>query len=67
MENNKLRELRLNKRLNQQNIAECLGITTSYYGMIENGVRTPNLILAYEIAKYFNTTIENIFFSLKTT
>ncbi|MGI8314907.1 helix-turn-helix transcriptional regulator [Halobacillus mangrovi] len=36
-------------------------ITSSYYGMIEQGVRSPNLHLAIAISKLFNTDIENIF------
>lgn len=67
MPDNKLKLLRTLRRLNQQDVAEKVGITCSYYGMIENGVRTPNLINAYKLAIFFETTIENIFFSNKTT
>lgn len=62
MPDNKLKLFRTLKMLNQQEVAEHIGITTSYYGMIENGVRTPNLVIAYKLAKFFKTTIEDIFF-----
>ncbi|WP_286884837.1 helix-turn-helix transcriptional regulator [Aneurinibacillus sp. UBA3580] len=37
-------------------------ITESYYGMIEQGVRTPKLDIALGIAKLFNVPLEEIFF-----
>ncbi|WP_304942804.1 helix-turn-helix domain-containing protein [Vallitalea guaymasensis] len=47
-----------------------MGITTSYYGMIELGVRNPSLDVAMDIANYYNTSIEDLFFdnisSMKT-
>ncbi|MDU6361046.1 MAG: helix-turn-helix transcriptional regulator [Clostridiales bacterium] len=67
MGNNKLKQLRGISKLNQQEVAENIGITTSYYGMIENGVRTPNLIIAYKLAKFFSSSIEDIFLLNKTT
>lgn len=59
---NKLIELRNNKQLKQRQVAEVCGITTSYYGMIELGDRTPTLEIAMKIADFFETTVENIFF-----
>ncbi len=58
---NKLIELRNNKQLKQRQVAEVCGITTSYYGMIELGNRTPTLEIAMKIADFFETTVENIF------
>lgn len=43
---------------------ECrfgIKITESYYGMIEQGVRTPKLELALAIAKLFGGTPEELF------
>ena len=40
---NKILSLRLKKGLTQKEIACILGITTSYLGMIEKGVRKPSL------------------------
>lgn len=58
---NNLKELRTKRNLKQREIAEALGITTSYYGMIELGKRKPSLELALKISRYFELTIEEIF------
>lgn len=54
----------------QKSVAHSIGITTSYYGMIELGVRNPSLDVAMDIANYYNTSIEDLFFdnisSMKT-
>ncbi|AOT72940.1 transcriptional regulator [Geosporobacter ferrireducens] len=55
--------MRKKKNLNQLDVAKSLGVTTSYYGMIEQGVRTPSLDLAAKIAKYFDRKVEDIFFA----
>lgn len=55
--------LRKERGLNQATVANELKITTSYYGMIEKGVRNPSLELAAKIAKYFNKSVEDIFFT----
>ena len=38
-------------------------ITVSYYGMIEQGVRTPKLEIALAIANLFDKTPKDLFFS----
>ena len=55
--------LRASQGLRQKDVASRVGITTSYYGMIEQGVRTPQLRIAYRLANFFNTSIEAIFFA----
>ena len=59
---NKLLIFRNKKNLTQREIAEEVGITTSAYGMLETGVRTPSLGTAYKLSQFFNSTIEEIFF-----
>lgn len=54
--------LRKDRNFRQKDIAKALGITTSYYGMIEQGSRTPNLKLANEIAIFFKKRVDEIFF-----
>ena len=54
-------DLRTKRNLKQREIAEALGITTSYYGMIELGKREPSLELALKISRYFGLKIEDIF------
>ena len=58
---NNLKELRTKKNLKQREVAEAVGITTSYYGMIELGKREPSLELALRISRYFGLKIEDIF------
>ena len=36
-------------------------VTDSYYGMIEQGVRTPSIKLAVAIANLFNVNLEDLF------
>lgn len=61
-ERKKLIKLRTSMGLKQKDVAESINITTSYYGMIEQGKRMPNLSIALSIAKFFNTPVEEIFF-----
>ena len=56
-----LKEIRTKRNLKQREVAEALGITTSYYGMIEIGTRKPSLSLALKMARYFDLSIEEIF------
>jgi putative transcriptional regulator len=55
-------KLRKEKNLTQKDVADQLGITTGFYGMIETGARNPTLDLAKKIADYFCVSIESIFF-----
>lgn len=64
---NKLKKLREENLLTRSEIAVAVGITTSYYGMLELGVRTPSLSTAAKLAEYFKLPIEEIFFKFKTT
>ncbi len=63
MRDNNLKKLRISIGKTQRDIAKSIGITTSYYGMIENNVRIPNLVIAKLLADYFNKKIEDIFFA----
>ncbi|NGQ95053.1 helix-turn-helix transcriptional regulator [Brevibacillus sp. SYP-B805] len=60
--------LRKEQGWSQKTVAEKLrdeygiSITVSYYGMIEQGVRTPKLDLALAIAKLFKREPAEIFF-----
>ena len=59
--------LRKEKNLTQKEVVELLSknfgivITESYYGMIENGVRTPSLKIGLAIAQLFNVNPNEIF------
>jgi putative transcriptional regulator len=57
-------DLRNSRNLKQKDIAKAVGITTSYYGMIEQGVRTPTLEVAKKIADFFGKSVEEIFLKI---
>lgn len=50
--------------LTQVQISSELGISRSYYGLIETGARNPNYGLATRIARKVNKPINSIFFDL---
>ncbi|UOY92873.1 helix-turn-helix transcriptional regulator [Ectobacillus sp. JY-23] len=64
----KLIQLRKDANLFQKDVVYRLesqygiSITESYYGMIEQGVRTPSLEIALAISKVFDKSPEYIFF-----
>lgn len=62
----RLIKLRKERGMTQQQVAEILGITRSFYGMIETGDRNPTLELAKRIAELFQVEIEQIFFGEKS-
>ena len=47
-----------------EEIADQVGITRQYYGMIESGKRTPALGIAIRIAESFSVPVEEVFFDL---
>ena len=57
----KLKQLREERGLPQKAVAKSVGLTTSYYGMIELGPRRPSLDLAIRICKYFDLSVEEVF------
>lgn len=59
--NNNLKELRQDKNLTQEEIAQKLGVTRQTIIAIERGRYVPSLELAFKIAEFFNQKIENIF------
>lgn len=48
---NWLAAVREQKKLTHQKVADLAGIKRQYYGMIENGERTPSVSTAKKIAK----------------
>jgi putative transcriptional regulator len=58
---NKLRVLRAMKDITQEQLAEELRVTRQTIHAVENGKYNPSLELAFKLAYYFDTTIEEIF------
>lgn len=60
--NNTIQELRNKKNLTQQDLADAVDVTRATIIALEKGSYNPSLELAFRIAKFFKTTIEDIFF-----
>lgn len=57
----KVRALRREQKLSQEELALAVGVTRQTITSIENEKYTASLILAYKIARYFERPIEEIF------
>ena len=55
-----LKELRREKQLTQEQLAEVFGVTNRSISRWENGVNMPDFDLVIEIANYYNVSIEEI-------
>ena len=58
---NRLEEIRKQKKVTQEELANALEVTRQTIGSLENGRYNPSIILAFKIARYFNMSIEEIF------
>ena len=59
--NNRIKELRKEKKISQEQLALFVGTTRQTITSIEVGKYTASLALAYKIARYFGLAIENVF------
>ena len=57
----RIRELRKERKLSQEELALAVGTTRQTITSIEVGKYTASLVLAYKIARYFDLTIEAVF------
>ena len=58
---NKIKELRKEKSITQDELALEVGVTRQTVISLENGRYNASLQLAYKISKYFGKTIEEVF------
>ena len=58
---NRLEELRKQRGIRQEELADTLGVSRQTIGSLENGRYNPSILLAFKIARYFGTGIEDIF------
>ena len=58
---NNIKELRKENNVTQEDLALAVGVTRQTIISLENGKYNASLQLAFKIAKYFNTNIENVF------
>ena len=59
--NNRIKELRTEHQITQVQMAKDLKVTRQTIVAIENNHYNPSLELALKLARYFNTTVENMF------
>lgn len=58
---NRLEEIRKQKKVTQEELANDLEVSRQTIGSLENGRYNPSIILAFKIARYFDMAIEEIF------
>ncbi len=59
--NNKIKELRKQKSITQDELALAVGVTRQTVISLENGRYNASLQLAYKISRYFGMSIEEVF------
>lgn len=57
----KVKEFREKKNMKQNELAELIGVRRETIVHLENGKYNPSLKLAMDIAKVFETTVEELF------
>ena len=58
---NKLEEIRKEKGITQEELADALEVSRQTISSLENGRYNPSIILAFKIARFFKLSIEEIF------
>jgi len=58
---NEVRSLRTERGLSQQQLAEALSVSRQTINSIETDRYTPSLPLALALARYFETSVEEMF------
>lgn len=57
----KIKEYRVRYDMKQEDLAKAVGVCRETIGNLENGRYNPSLVLAWNIAKVFHVTIEDVF------
>lgn len=58
---NRLEEIRKDKGIRQEDLADALNVSRQTICSLEKGRYNPSILLAFKIAKYFNLSVEEIF------
>ena len=58
---NRIEEIRKANGIRQEDFAKALGVSRQTISSLENGRYNPSIQLAYNIAKYFHLSIEDVF------
>ena len=56
----KLRDLREDKKLSQENVADAVGISNTYYAGIERGEENPTVAVIEELCKLYKIKSSDI-------
>ena len=55
-----LRELRLEKKLGQVELAKAIGVSKGIISLWENGLREPGMYYLIVLAKFFNVSVDEL-------
>ncbi|EDP24273.1 helix-turn-helix transcriptional regulator [Parvimonas micra] len=58
---NKLEQIRKDRGITQEELANILEVSRQTVNSLENGRYNPSIVLAFKIAKFFGLQIEEIF------
>jgi putative transcriptional regulator len=58
---NRLEELRKQRGIQQEALADALSVSRQTISSLENGRYNPSILLAIKIARYFHMPVEEIF------
>ena len=58
---NRIKEYRVKYDMKQEDLAKQVGVRRETIGNLEKGRYNPSLVLAWNIAKVFNVSIEQVF------
>ena len=58
---NRIQQLRSDRRVTQQELADAVGVTRQTTISLENGRYNASLLLAHRLARYFGLAIEELF------
>ena len=58
---NRLEQLRKSRGIKQEELAAALRVSRQTISSLENGRYNPSILLAFRLARYFDTTVEQLF------
>jgi len=58
---NRLEDIRRDRGIKQEELALALEVSRQTISSLENGRYNPSILLAFKIARFFDTSIEDIF------
>lgn len=67
MKERTLEDIRLQKKFSHNEISDLVGISRSFYTLIENGNRTPSMGVAKKLSVALNITLDELFDALEVT